>query len=100
MKTHCERHTNSKLVALHHISEERYNGYEDGCASPKHIEHDRIYTTLKNHNHQRSVITRTEGNSPLTIHFISASRASIALLIHLSSQAKNLMNLTCRMNNE
>lgn len=32
--------------------------------------------------------------TPLTIHFISASRASRALSIQRSSHAKNLMNLT------
>lgn len=47
METHRERHTDSELVALHHKSEERYDGYENGCTSPKQVEHDRIYTSLE-----------------------------------------------------
>lgn len=30
----------SELFALHYINKEQYNGYEDGCTSPKHTEHD------------------------------------------------------------
>ena len=42
MRMHRERNTNSKLVSKHHISEERYNGYENGGEGPKRIKHDRI----------------------------------------------------------
>ena len=42
LKMYRERHTNSKLVTKHHISEERYNGYEKGGDDPKSIKHDRI----------------------------------------------------------
>jgi hypothetical protein len=41
-ETHRESHTNGKLVAKHNISEERYNGYENGSAIPKGVKKDRI----------------------------------------------------------